>query len=195
MSYPARAEGLVNSTLFYCDHQSLHSCAVLQPFQVFAFQPKLSQMFSDAGHRYDILIDIDVYERGCHTPPVSSCTSTMLMIAFRMREATFRLNHKCVKQYLSPSTFKVWNGHSDSWTHARRYTLLRSIKDTLEPFCYNLGSLAVQTSALAVNVSTWWLSSRKSITGRTLDLFCCSMAIRGISSLGSPSFSSGYGTS
>ena len=55
-------------------------------------------------------------------------------------------------------------------------------------------SQAAQTSALAVNASTWWLSSRKSVTGRTLGLFCCSTAIRGISPIGGFSFSSGYGT-
>ena len=70
-------------TLFYCNHRSHHSCTILQPFRVFAFQPKLSQMLSEADCGHDILIDIDVnYVGGCrycssmcgapaHTPPGS----------------------------------------------------------------------------------------------------------------------------
>ena len=117
------------------------------------------------------------------------------MIAFMISGATFRPNPKHVRHYLYLSTFMVWNGHNDSWTLTWRYALLRSSKDSLEPFCHHARSLAVQTSALAVHVSTWWLSSQKSITGRILDLFFCSRAIRVISPLGGPSFSSGNGTS
>ena len=138
--------------------------------------------------RHNILIDIYVvHVRRCHAA-YSSCTSTVLIIAFMMRGATFRPNPKRVRQYLFPSTFTVWNGHNDSWTRTWRYTLPRSSKDMLEPFCRHLCGLATETSALAVNVSTWWLSSQKSITGHTLDLFCCSMAIRGNQPFGRPQF-------
>ena len=126
---------------------------------------------------------------------VASWASTMLMMAFIIRGVTFKPNPKCVRQYLLPSIFTVWNGHSDLWTHTWRYAFLMSSRDILEPFCRHSRGLVVQMSALAVNVSMWWLSSRKSMTGRTLDLFCCNTAIKGISPLGGPSFFSGYSTS
>ena len=42
-------------TLFYRNCQFQHLCIILQPFPVFAFQPKLSQMFSDAGRGWPIV--------------------------------------------------------------------------------------------------------------------------------------------
>ena len=70
-------------SLFYCDCQSQHLCTVLQLFRVFAFLPKLSQMFSDVGCRHNILIDIDVvYICRSYVAHGSFWARTVLMITF-----------------------------------------------------------------------------------------------------------------
>ena len=88
-----------------------------------------------AGITYSLIQMLSMYAEAAW-PTVSSYDSTMLIIAFMMRGATFRPNPKSVKQYLFPSTFMVWNGDSDLWTHTWRYTHLRFSKDTLEPFAF-----------------------------------------------------------
>ena len=143
-------------------------------------------MFSDTGRGHDILIDIDVvYVQGYHT-----AHSFFLSQHHADGSLHDERNYTQTESQTCQAVSFPINCHGQEWSQwlVDMYLEMHSSKDTFESFCWHSCSLAVQISALVVNISTWWLSSWKSITRRTLDLFCCSMTIRQISPLGGPSF-------